>query len=354
MQISFYLWIVIFVFIGLAPGFAEDEIFLLSYFKDNGQAGVFLAWSEDGYNFDPLNHEKPIFTPPDWEGQNLTRDPSIVYHNGLFHMVWTSNWTGSCFGAATSPNLKDWSKPIQVQPFHAWPEDDFPQNVWAPEVHWNPMQKTFNILWSSTTQSMKESGGHNSGGLENNSTLNVKKDIRHHRTFYTRTTDFQHFSDARIFFNPGRSQIDAIMIFDDRETEYTSDDRWIMAVKHEQFKELAGKNIRLTCTVSDLNISKPPQFHSLMDSTKPWTKPIVGLGSAIQSDHMVEGPTLLKVGKEWRLYFDRFDMKFNRFGIAISHDCIEWSDRTDQLVVPREARHGTVFLAPRSAVAFLQ
>jgi hypothetical protein len=65
----------------------------------------------------------------------------------------------------------------------------------------------------------------------------------------------------------------------------------------------------------------------------------------------VEGPTLLKVGGEWWLYFDRFRMKADRFGLATSKDLIHWTDRTGELKAPPEARHGTIFRAPRSAVS---
>ena len=85
---------------------AANDVFLLSYFKGNGETGVYLAASDDGLTFQDLNAGRPVFTPPQWAGQNLTRDPSIVYRDGLFHMVWTSSWTGECFGAATSPDLK--------------------------------------------------------------------------------------------------------------------------------------------------------------------------------------------------------------------------------------------------------
>ena len=50
---------------------------------------------------------------------------------------------------------------------------------------------------------------------------------------------------------------------------------------------------------------------------------------------MAEGPSLLKVANEWRLYFDRFDMRFNRFGLAVSKDLHHWIDRTDEVNIPR-------------------
>src|SRR5512135_1038044 len=69
-----------------------DEVLLLSFFRDNGQAGIFLAVSEDGLHFTALNNDKPVMKPASWEGQALTRDPSMVFHEGKFHAVWTSSW----------------------------------------------------------------------------------------------------------------------------------------------------------------------------------------------------------------------------------------------------------------------
>ena len=51
--------------VSLCPAlFASDEMFLLSYFKGNGETGVYLAASEDGLTFKDLNESRPIFTRP--------------------------------------------------------------------------------------------------------------------------------------------------------------------------------------------------------------------------------------------------------------------------------------------------
>lgn len=333
--------------VGLGAG---DEVFLLSYFKSNGETGVFLACSADGLVFKDLNDGRPVFTPPQWQGQNLTRDPSIVYRDGRFHMVWTSSWTGTCFGAATSADLKQWSEPVRVEPFKNWSADDQPANTWAPELHWDPVQKDYAILWSSATAKLERSGGHDSGGLENDPNRNVKPATRHHRTFLSRTSDFKSFTDARVFFSPGVSTIDACLAFDDRGTADTGDDRWLMAAKNEQFPEIGGKNIRLTTAGADLTHPFPPQFHSPTDASKPWSDPVVGPGAKLQSNQWVEGPSLMKVGGEWRLYFDRYRVRSGRYALATSKDLIHWTDRTPEIDMPRDAHHGTVFRAPRSAV----
>jgi predicted GH43/DUF377 family glycosyl hydrolase len=329
---------------------ASDEVFLLSYFKSNGETGVFLACSEDGRTFGDLNDGRAVFMPPAWEGQNLTRDPSIVFRDGLFHMVWTSSWTGTCFGAATSPDLKTWSEPVRVQPFGNWPANNQPYNTRAPEVTWDPVHKDYAIIWSSSTPSVEGDGGHNSGGLEKDPNRKVKPDVRHHRTFISRTSDFKSFTDAKVFFSPGISEIDGCMAFDDRGTADPADDRWVLAVKDEQMQELGGKNIRLTAAPTDLTNPFPPTFHSPTEPNRPWSDPVAGPGSSVQPNQWVEGPTLMKVGNEWWLYFDRFRLRTDRFGMATSSDLIHWTDHSAEVHVPPEAHHGTIFRAPRAIV----
>jgi beta-galactosidase len=119
----------------LAAGLSApaESVLLYTCFRDNGQAGVFLAASDDGLRSTPLNEGRPIFMPPAWPGQNLTRDPSILYRDGLFRMVWTTGWKGRVFGYAESPDLKQWSEPRRVQPFpESLDEADQPENIWAP------------------------------------------------------------------------------------------------------------------------------------------------------------------------------------------------------------------------------
>jgi hypothetical protein len=345
-----HIWSCMVVLVCSCCAGAAEDVFLLSYFKSNGETGVFLACSEDGLTFKDLNDGRAIFAPPVWPGQNLTRDPSIVFHNGLFHMAWTSSWVGTCFGAATSPDLKQWSVPVRVEPFRNWPANDQPQNTWAPEIRWDPVQKNYAILWSSATAGVQGDGGHNSGGLEKDPSRQVKPDLRHHRTFISRTTDFKSFTDAKVFFSPGLSEIDACMALDDRGTADPVDDRWVMAVKDEQVPELGGKNIRLTAAPADLTKPFPPRFRSPVDPNEPWSDPVAGPGSSVQLNQWVEGPTLMRVADEWWLYFDRFRLRTDRFGLATSKDLIHWIDRTGEVKMPPEAHHGTIFRAPRAVV----
>jgi Glycosyl hydrolases family 43 len=298
----------------------KDEVVLFPYFRDNGQDGVYCAWGEDGYHFKPLNDDKPIMKPGPWEGQQLTRDPSIIYHDGLFRAVWTTNWTGRCFGAAVSKDLKEWSEPVKVEPFpKSLPEDKQPNSSWAPEICWDPAKKNYAIFWASDTPT---------------------SDGR--RIFVTRTTDMKTFSDAEIFFDQGFEVIDSIIVAIPKGTAGMTEHTWLMALKYGHKPGESGQNnIRLTTAPLDLS--------------KPWApvgKPLIGPGSEIRPAHQAEGPALLKWNGEWLLYSDAYADGY--YGLAVSTDLKTWTDKTDKLKVPAGIRHGTPFVAPRSVVAWLK
>jgi hypothetical protein len=59
----------------------------------------------------------------------------------------------------------------------------------------------------------------------------------------------------------------------------------------------------------------------------------------------------MKLGNEWRIYFDRYRVRSGRYGLVTSKDLIQWTDRTAELNLPGDAHHGTIFRAPRSAAA---
>lgn len=309
----------------ILPAAAKD-VLLLSYFRGNGETGVFLAASEDGHKFTALNDDKPVFTPPEWRNQALTRDPSILFHDGTFHMVWTSNWKGRVFGYANSPDLKTWSEPVMVTPFpESLPEEDQPLNVWAPEIRFDPVHDDFFILFSSTTPRELHDGD-----------SIIAHDLDH-RSYVVRTKDGKTFSDARLFFDPGFSVIDPVLQLDG--------DRWAMVFKHELQPQDGGKNLRLTFAPKDLEKPFPPKIG------EPFT-PILGPGSPLRANEQVEGPSLLHQDGKWWLYCDAF--RNHHYTLITSPDLKTWSDETDQLDMPPALRHGTVFLAPGDKVAWLR
>lgn len=312
-------------------GATADEVVLFPFFLGNGEAGVYLCASADGRKFEPLNDGKPIFTPPNWpNGQVLTRDPSIVFHDGKFHMVWTTNWTGRVFGYATSPDLVTWSEPMMVTPFAAeLPEDEQPLNVWAPELRHDALADDFEIVFSSTIPRERDDGD----GSEDPHKYD-------HRLYSVRTRDFKSFSEPAVVFDHDYSVIDGFTAVDDRDTKSTDDDRRVMAIKREEERP-AGKNIRL-------------MFADVNDGA--WSeagRPILGPGSAIRPNDQVEGPTLAKFGGRWHLYADAFTS--GRYLLIVSDDLTSWTDESPGLSFPvPHPRHGTFFVVDREFVGWLR
>ena len=317
---------------------ASDEVLLFSYFRDNGKDGVFLATSDDGAEFRPLNDDKPVFPPPKWPGQNLTRDPSILYHDGVFHMVWTSNWTGRIFGYASSKDLATWSEPVQVRPFPAsLPPDDQPENVWAPEIHFDPVKNDFFILFASTIPREKN----DADASNNDGKPGSKYD---NRVFITRTRDFKTFSDAKLFFDRDFASIDAVMKPDPAKKN------WVMIIKcsrDESLSAMPGRNLWIARTAG-MDTDRP-DFSSLVGPIAGNHSPMFANPSPRKS--MAEGPSLLFHNQLWWFAWD--EPAGGHLQLATSPDLETWTHRKGTVFPPR-AQHGTLFLAPRSAVSWLK
>lgn len=307
---------------------AEDsDVFLLPYFLGNGETGVYLAHSLDGYKFDWLNAGMPVMPAPAWGDESLTRDPSLLLHDGTFHMVWTTSWNSRSIGYANSKDLLTWSQPTKIE---IWGDRTDAKNTWAPELHWDPETREFLVLFSTTTteELNDDDGSADPHGYD-------------HRTYAVRTRDFQTWSPPTLFFspqNPEHGVIDPFIAPDDRNTPDPADDRWVMVIKNEMSADQGGKNLRLT-------------FGQRMQGPYETTlsPPIVGAGTDIVNQ-MGEGPSLFKRGDRWFLYWDAPDSEFS-YCLATSPDLTTWTNRSQQLSLPTERmRHGTVLVVPRAAV----
>jgi len=89
---------------------SPKEVYLFSYFKGNGEDGLHLAYSEDGYKWLALKNDASFLTPV-VSKDKLMRDPCIIRGaDGLFHMVWTVSWNDKGIGYASSKDLVSWSE----------------------------------------------------------------------------------------------------------------------------------------------------------------------------------------------------------------------------------------------------
>jgi hypothetical protein len=296
-------WYLVTVLFTLACGgavHAGEELYLFSYFKSS--KGIHLAASEDGLHFAALNDDQPILLPADWERGDLTRDPSIVYHDGLFHMVWGIAHSGCSFGYATSKDLVNWSEPLRVFPFGDVP----PRLLWAPEITWDPLQEELVVVFSWD-----------------------------HIPHVTRSKDGKQWSKAEKFFYMGFSCIDGFLVLNETE----AGPEWIMIHKDERSVEQGGKNLSVARITGDFS--------------GEWTRdphPVVGPGTAINAHSMTEGPSMIHRNGAWWLYWD--SPQAHMIGLATSTNLVDWVERTGELVVPHNARHGTVFRAPRAAIGW--
>ena len=286
------------------------EQYLFAYFRGNGEDGVHLAYSYDGIGWKALNQDRSLLKPEAGRDK-LMRDPAILpCPDGIFRMVWTVSWGERGIGYACSKDLIHWSEQEYIPVMEHEPKA---KNCWAPEMIYDDVKNQYMIFWATTIPGRyPETDGQSSRGLS--------PDGNNHRMYYATTRDFQTFSETRLLFDQGFNVIDACIVKDE--------DRYLMFLKDEtNLPFTPQKNIRLA-------VSKRPE-----GSYGPASAPITG-------DYWCEGPSAIKIGDTWFVYFDRY--RDNRYGAVVSKDLREWEDISDDVDFPDGARHGTVFPVSRA------
>src|SRR5829696_2001946 len=147
MRVLFVTWVILFGTIGSSLAQKFEPIYLFAYFKDNGQDGLHLAYSKDGYEYQALKNDSSFLKPTAGKDK-LMRDPCIIRgKDGQFHMVWTVSWNEKGIGYASSPDLVHWSAqryvPVMEQEKEA-------RNCWAPEITYDEPHQQYVIYWAAT------------------------------------------------------------------------------------------------------------------------------------------------------------------------------------------------------------
>jgi len=280
--------------------FSQKEVYLFSYFVDNGQDGLHFAYSTDGLKWTPLNEGKSYLAPTVGKDK-LMRDPCILQgKDGLFHMVWTSGWWDRIIGYASSPDLINWSEQKAIPVMEHEPTA---KNSWAPELAYDPEKKEYIIFWATTIP-----------GRHSDVASSEREKGLNHRMYFTRTKDFESFSPTELFFNPDFSTIDA--------TIFPKGNKFYMFLKNEN-PNPPQKNIRITIA------EKASGSYPLKVS-----EPITG-------KYWAEGPTVLQVGKYVYVYFDKYTE--HKYGAVRSKNMTDWEDVSDLVSFPKGLRHGTAF-----------
>ena len=193
-------------------------------------------------------------------------------------------------------------------------------NCWAPEIYYDSISKKYVIIWSTTIPGrFKETD--NSGDsidIHTPSRLEEKTELiltYNHRLYYVTTKDFRDFSKTKLFFDQGFNVIDGSI--------NKSAEDYILFLKDET-RYPPQKNIRITSS------------KSLFNSFEPVSDPITG-------DYWAEGPSSIKIGDYWHVYFDKYMTTGNRMGAVKSKDLKNWTDISDEINFPENALHGSIF-----------
>ncbi len=283
------------------PLFAGDW-FLFTSFRKNGETGVYLALSQDGRQWTPLNGNQP-WVKPEHQGM-LMRDPFLVQGpDGVWHLLWTWGWTrqetggGLKIGHASSTDLLTWSPQQEIR---VMDDESKARNAWAPEAAWDASREVWVIFWSTTIPGrFPDTGGTGDSGYN-------------HRVYATTTRDWSNFTPSRLWFDPGFNCIDATVVRDGK--------RWVMVFKDER-KNPLQKRLRLAWADSAAGPWK--------DISEPFTL------------DWVEGPSVARVGGEWWIYFDHYT-KPHYYGAVRTSNWKNFEDVSSQVKFPEDHRHGTV------------
>lgn len=290
---------------GCAALAAEEKgVYLFCFLRDNGQDGLYLCWSPDGYRWTELTPPGKTFLKPEVGGK-LMRDPCIVRGpDGTFHMVWTTGWNKPpVAGYARSKDLRSWSPQTELPVMAGEPEA---RNVWAPELFYNRSAKTWLLFWSTTIP-----GRFTETALSGDNEYN-------HRIYCTTTTDFGSYTPTRLFYDGGFNVIDATIL--------QARGSFHLIVKDETKRPLK-RHLRIATSLDAAGPYGPagPSF------TLDW----------------VEGPSALRIGDEYFVYFDHY-AKPQYYGAVKSRDLKQWEDVSARMSFPAGMRHGTALRIPGS------
>ena len=277
------------------------DAFLFTSFRRNGETGVFFALSSDGRKWETLG--SGAWVKPEMQGM-LMRDPHLVKGpDGVYHMIWTWGWTRKeaggklKIGHTSSRDLVNWESQRGIDVFDNQPAA---RNVWAPEAVWDEGARQWVIFWATTipgrfseTETTGDSG-------------------YNHRLYAMTTKDWRTFTEPKLWFDPGFNAIDSTLVRDGK--------RWIMIFKDER-RDPVQKKLRLAFADS----ASGPWRNVTESFTIDW----------------VEGPSAIRVGQEWWIYFDHYT-KPHYYGAVRTRDWKTFEDVSKMVSFPEDHRHGTV------------
>jgi len=290
----------LYILLGLVAALTacSRQAYLFTSFREPATDGLRLLYSYDGYRWKDMD---TVFLRPEAGAQKVMRDPSMALGpDGTFYLVWTSSWhNDQGFGYATSRDLLHWSQQGQLPVM----QGTGAVNVWAPELYYDQAARDMKVVWASCIP------GKFAKGLE--------EDSNNHRLYYTRTKDLQHFGKSELFFDPGYSVIDAVIV---RQSKH----RYVLVFKDNTRPE---RDLKVAHGRSPLG---------------PWSNV-----SAPFTGKLTEGPSVVKLKNKWLIYYDAYGKK--------TYEAVETADfRTfrpvENIALPEGHKHGTIVPVKRKVV----
>ncbi len=269
---------------------------MFSYFKTEDEK-LYLAGSEDGYDWQEWHGGQAVFASP--VGTTQIRDPFIIRGlDGIYHLVWTDGWNSRSIGYASSKDLLHWEGAKLIPVMEHLPQT---QNTWAPEIFYDEGAEAYRIFWSST----------------------VGEGPRNHRIWSVTTKDFETFTEAALFFDPGYNVIDACVT--------DMGESYFMLFKDERGVNEPGTDYKAirSCSFAKDGSDRP----EIMNMSGLLTAPLT------------EGPTLYTIDRngrqEWIMLVDGFHERF--YSTYRSTDLQSWEEISSEVHLPTGLRHGAAF-----------
>jgi beta-xylosidase len=302
---------------GVESVVCSERAWLFVYYTNKGHDGLFYAWSDDGLLWRQIRGGKP-FLQPEVGGESksrLMRAPSICRSSdGVYHMVWTVAWESRSLGYASSRDMINWSKQRLIPVME---HEKGVRNVWDPELFYDVLGKRFYIIWASTVQDrFKETAG-------------SSEDNFNHRLYYTTTVNFVEFAKTELYWNPNHNVMDPLLV-EDKSADLPQ--RYLLFYKDETLKPKPKKNLLLAVGNSPLG----PFVVQKVVSHTDW----------------VQGPSVLRIDGDWYLYYDCYGKR--HFGAVRSNDLTNWTNITEKLCFPTNARQGTIIEIDKKTLKKLQ
>lgn len=267
----------------------SDWIYLLAAFREGGQEGLYFATSCDGLDW--IDAGGP-FLKPEVSAEQRFRNPCLLQGpDGMFHLVWQTGVRDPGFGYARSKDLMHWSD----QKYIRLMDEQKAYDVVSPELFYDKTKKQFVVSWAST--------------LPGNYFQAYQEDVENNPRLWTSATeDFETFTPARPFFEPGYSVQDGVIMKTDSGYALIHDDhRRMFRTLRAAFGDTpSGPWGRIT---DDL----PPAF--------------------------CESPAVLKAGDNAMVYFHSID---GRLKVLVTQDFVTWQDFSEFVSFPEGYRVGSV------------